>query len=205
MRRTLVDAAAHLVAESGPGALTARKVAAAAGTSTMSVYTHFGSMEQLVLTVVDEGFAMLERRFLEVTPTDDPIRDVAAQTAAYLAHAAEYAALYAVMFGTAPLGRFQLPPPTRDQRGRAATLDRVGANLGRAVAAGRLGQARDADLAFRWWSVVHGYAMLVAAGFVLDDRGRERVLEPLLVAFFTGSGDDAERAGASVRAGLMAG
>jgi AcrR family transcriptional regulator len=205
MRRTLVDAAAHLVAESGPGALSARRVSAAAGTSTMSVYTHFGSMEQLVLAVVDEGFAMLERRFLEVQSTGDPLRDVAAQTAAYLAHAAEYAALYAVMFGTAPLGQFTPPPPSKDQRGRAATLDRVAANLGRAVESGRLGPGRPSELAFGWWSIVHGYAMLVAAGFVLDERGRERVLAPLLVGFFVGRGDDLTRAEASVGAGLYAG
>lgn len=204
MRRRLVEAAAELVAEGGAGTLTVRKVAAAAGTSTMAVYTHFGAMEPLVVAVVEEGFAMLERAFLAVESTDDPIRDVAAQTAAYLAHAREYAALYAVMFGTAPLGRFQLPPPSKDQRGRAATLDRVAAALERAVQAGRLSADRPADLSFRWWTVAHGYAMLVAGGFVLDERGRERVLEPSLVAFFVGHGDDEERARASVGAGLAA-
>lgn len=205
MRRRLVEAAAELVAEGGAATLTVRKVAAAAGTSTMAVYTHFGAMEPLVAAVVEEGFAMLERAFVAVAPTDDPVRDVAAQTAAYLAHAREYAALYAVMFGTAPLGQFQLPPPSKDQRGRSATLDRVAANLERAVLAGRLRPDRPADLSFRWWTVAHGYAMLVTGGFVLDERGRDRVLEPLLAAFFVGTGDDPERAEASVRAGLYAG
>jgi AcrR family transcriptional regulator len=70
MGRRLVEAAAHVLAGSGPSALSARKVAAAAGTSTMSVYTCFGSMEVLVRAVVEEGFAMLERRLVEVEPTD---------------------------------------------------------------------------------------------------------------------------------------
>lgn len=205
MRRTLVDAAARLLAESGPGALSARKVAAAAGTSTMAVYTHFGSMESVVLAVVDEGFAMLERRFLEVEGTEDPIRDVAAQTAAYLAHASEYAELYAVMFGTTPLGQFRLPSPAQDQRGRTATLDRVGAHLGRAVREGRLAPARAADLSFQWWSLAHGYAMLEAAGFVAAEPGRARVLAPALIALFVGLGDDPVAAGTSVREGLAAG
>lgn len=204
MRRRLVDAAAGLLAEGGPATLTVRKVAAAANTSTMAVYTHFGSMEPLVAAVVEEGFAMLERAFVEVVPSDDPVRDVAAQTAAYLEFATEQAALYAVMFGTAPLGRFRLPPPTTDQRGRRQTLDRVAEALGRAHADGRVDEERSADLSFRWWSLVHGYALLEAAGFVLAGPGRVRVLAPGLVAFFVGHGDDAARARASVRSGLAA-
>jgi AcrR family transcriptional regulator len=204
MRRALVEAAARLVAEGGPATLTVRGVAAAAGTSTMAVYTHFGSMEPLVIAVVEEGFAMLERAFLEVEPTADPVRDVAAQTAAYLEFASEQAPLYAVMFGTAPLGRFRLPPPTTDQRGRRQTLDRVADSLGRALADGRLREQRPADLSFQWWSIVHGYALLEAAGFVLARPGRARVLAPALVSFFVGHGDDGARARASVGAGLGA-
>lgn len=205
MGRRLVEAAAHLLAEAGPSALSARKVATHAGTSTMSVYTCFGSMEVLVRAVVEEGFAMLERRLVEVAPSDDPVRDVAAQTAAYLAHAREYAELYAVMFGTAPLGQFRLPSPSAEQRGRTQTLDRIAANLGRAVEAGRLRPAAAGDLSFRWWSSIHGYALLETTGFIHEEPGRVRVLEPTLVAFFVGHGDDPGRAEASVREGLGAG
>lgn len=204
MRRRLVEAAARLVADEGPATLTVRKVAAAAGTSTMAVYTHFGSMEPLVTAVVEEGFAMLERAFVEVEPGDDPVRDVAAQTAAYVEFASEQSALYAVMFGTAPLGRFRLPPPATDQRGRRQTLDRVAEALARAHAAGRVQEERSADLSFQWWSLVHGYALLEATGFVLAGPGRGRVLEPGLVAFFVGHGDEPVRARASVGAGLGA-
>lgn len=202
MRRRLVDAAAHLLAESGPGALSTRKVATAAGTSTMSVYTAFGSMEELVQGVVDEGFAMLERAFLDTETSDDPLRDVAAQTWAMVEFAGEYAELYAVMFGTAPLGQFRLPPPSTTQRGRSQTLDRVAANLGRAIEEGRLHDASPGDLSFQWWSLVHGYALLEAAGFAAREPGRRRVLVPGLVALFVGLGDDPERAGTSVGSGL---
>lgn len=205
MGRRLVEAAARLLAESGPSALSARKVAAAAGTSTMSVYTCFGSMEVLVRAVVEEGFAMLERRLVEVVATDDPVRDVAAQSAAYLAHAREYAELYAVMFGTASLGQFRLPSPSTEQRGRTQTLDRIAVNLGRAVDLGRLRPASAGDLSFRWWSSVHGYALLETTGFIHADPGRQRVLEPMLVAFFAGSGDDVAAARTSVSEGLSAG
>ncbi len=204
MRRRLVEAAAELVADGGAATLTVRKVAAAAGTSTMAVYTHFGAMEPLVVAVVEEGFAMLERAFLAVVETGDPVRDVAALTAAYLEFASDYAALYSVMFGTAPLGRFRLPSPATDQRGRRQTLDRVAARLDQALAAARLRGGRPVDLSFQWWSLVHGYALLEATGFILAGPGRGRVLVPGLTAFFVGHGDEPERARASVEAALGA-
>ncbi|HSX67002.1 TetR/AcrR family transcriptional regulator [Nocardioides sp.] len=202
MRRRLVEAAAELVADGGAATLTVRKVAAAAGTSTMAVYTHFGAMEALVVAVVDEGFAMLERAFVAVVLTDDPVRDVASLTAAYLEFASEYAALYSVMFGTAPLGRFKLPSPETDQRGRRETLDRVAARLEQALATGRLRGGRPVDISFQWWSLIHGYALLEAARFVLAGPGRARVLLPGLTAFFIGHGDEPKLARASVEAAL---
>jgi AcrR family transcriptional regulator len=202
LRRSLMTAAANLLAESGPAALTARKVATAAGTSTMSVYSRFGSMEVLVRAVVDEGFAVLERELLAVPTTEDPLRDVAAQTAAYLRFAGENAVLYAVMFGTVPLGRFRPVTPEELQTGRRETLDRIAANLGRAVEAGRFRPAPTADLAFIWWSAVHGYAMLESSGHIHAATGRVRILERLLAALFTGLGDDLDVATRSVRAGL---
>lgn len=91
MRRRLTEAAARLAAAGGAGALSTRRVATEAGTSTMAVYTHFGSMEALVQAVVSEGFDRLEQRFLAVEPSDDPVRDVARLTAAYVDHARENA------------------------------------------------------------------------------------------------------------------
>src|ERR1700747_2477742 len=44
VRDELLHAAVALLNEHGPDALQTRKVAAAAGTSTMAVYTHFGGM-----------------------------------------------------------------------------------------------------------------------------------------------------------------
>lgn len=205
MRRRLVDAAAALLAESGPSALTARKVAAAAGTSTMSVYSHVGSMELLVRAVVEEGFRTLEEVLVAVEPSDDPVRDVGAQTAAYLRHATTHPHLYAVMFGTLPLGPYRASDPAELRAGRRETLDRIGHNWVRAVASGRIDEARESDLAFTWWSAIHGYALLESSGHIHAEPGRVRVLERLLTALFVGLGDDPDRAGTSVREGLAAG
>lgn len=202
MRRRLLEAAARLVATGGADALTTRKVAAEAGTSTMAVYTQFGSMEALVGGVVEEGFARLEQRLVARPDTDDPLADVAARTAAYVAHARENDALTRVMFGAATLGRYRPVTPEQLEVGRRETLDRVGDALARAVASGRIRDAGGTALVFRWWVLAHGYAVLEGAGYVAPDRGPERVLGPLLVDFFAGEGDDPAAARASVEAGF---
>jgi AcrR family transcriptional regulator len=55
VRHELLDAAVDLLDENGPDALQTRKVAGAAGTSTMAVYTHFGGMQPLIDAVAEEG------------------------------------------------------------------------------------------------------------------------------------------------------
>lgn len=53
----LVDEAARLLVEHGPAGLSLRKVAAAAGVSTMPVYTLFGDKEGLLAAMHREGSA----------------------------------------------------------------------------------------------------------------------------------------------------
>jgi hypothetical protein len=48
VRRRLLEEAARLLGEEGPAALTTRRLAREAGTSTMAVCTHFGGMPALV-------------------------------------------------------------------------------------------------------------------------------------------------------------
>ena len=76
VRRRLLEVAAHVVREQGAPALSARKLAAASGTSTMALYTHFGGMPGLVRAMVAEGFRRLFARVAEVPITDDPLHDL---------------------------------------------------------------------------------------------------------------------------------
>lgn len=202
MPRKLIEASARLVAAGGGSALTARRLAAAAGTSTMAVYTHFGSMEALVRAVVAEGFASMAAAFAAVPESSDPVADIGHQTATYVRYARENRDLYAVMFGIAPLGDFRPTSPEDLAVGRRETLDRVAVNLNRAAAAGRMSEARGGARSVRWWVIVHGYSLLEASGHVDAERGPRRVLAPLLSDFFVGEGDDRDRALASVQQGL---
>src|SRR6187431_3546437 len=76
VRRRLVETAALLIDEDGPDALTARRVAKEAGTSTMAVYTYFGGMPALVRQIVTEGFTRLDEHQARIPHTDDPLDDL---------------------------------------------------------------------------------------------------------------------------------
>ena len=74
MRDELLHAAVGLLDEHGPDALQTRKVASAAGTSTMAVYTHFGGMRGLIAEVAEEGLRQFDAA-LTVPQTADPVAD----------------------------------------------------------------------------------------------------------------------------------
>jgi AcrR family transcriptional regulator len=81
-----VEAAARLLAHEGPHALTTRRLAAEVGTSTMAVYSRFGSMDEVRRAVRREGFARLVADLDAAPASDDPVADLVATDASYLAN-----------------------------------------------------------------------------------------------------------------------
>ena len=124
-RTALIDIAARLISETGPAALSTRRLAAEAGTSTMAVYTYFGSMSALVREIVHEGFARLNRLFNLVEPSGDPVADLALLGRAYRHNAVSNSHVYSVMFGGSSLAGFALSEEDR-QHGRYTVFNEVG-------------------------------------------------------------------------------
>ena len=56
----MLNAAVRLLDDEGPDALQTRRVAGAAGTSTMAVYTHFGGMRGLIAEVAEESLRQFD-------------------------------------------------------------------------------------------------------------------------------------------------
>jgi AcrR family transcriptional regulator len=197
VRVRLLEGAARLLAEEGPLALTLRRVATEADTSTMAVYTHFGSMADLADAVVAEGFSRLAALLAEVPRTDDAITDLAGLARAYLVNARQNPHLYAVMFGTAPLGKYR--PQTADERERGRyTFDEIVETSRRAMEQGRLRQAEPLTIASQLWTAMHGYVMLDVGGYFGED-GIEHVLVPMFVSLLSGLGADPDAALASIK------
>jgi AcrR family transcriptional regulator len=195
-RSLLVDIAARLLSEEGPQALSARRIATEAGSSTMPVYTHFGGMSGLVREIVYEGFARMEGFFSLVSVSDDPVADMALLGRAYRHNALENAHLYAVMFGSSSLAGFSLSDEDR-QHGRY-TLTRVVSCAERCLAAGRF-DGDDAELvAHQMWIATHGLVILELGGYLIPPYDSELCFETQLVSLMIGAGDAPESAAHSV-------
>ena len=185
VRRRLLEAAALLLAEDGPDALTARRLASAAQTSTMAVYTHFGGMPALVKEIVAEGFTRLDAHQAAVPHTDDPVADLHDLALAYRQNALENPHLYAVMFGATSLKGFQLTDDDMEI-GLSSFAILVGF-VARAIESGQLRRDDPARVAAQVWTALHGYVMLELAGLHLPpDNPVEDVLKPLLTTLFNG-------------------
>ncbi|ATE63592.1 TetR/AcrR family transcriptional regulator [Rhizorhabdus dicambivorans] len=113
-RAALLDAAAVLLSEEGPSALTVRRVADAVNASTKMIYTHFGGKDGLFNALYLHSFAGLTRAFQAELAEQDPFARLEKMIAAYRAFALGEASLYNVMFGD--LGRaWQAPVESRRQ------------------------------------------------------------------------------------------
>src|SRR5688500_11805488 len=97
-REALLETALRLVEERGPAALRVRDLAAAAGQSTMGVYTHFGSKQGLLEQLYLHGFRRLAHRLEEVPSGGDGRHELLAAALAYRASALDNEALYGLMF-----------------------------------------------------------------------------------------------------------
>lgn len=97
-RDALLDASLRLLEERGPAAVRVRDVAAAAGQSTMGVYTHFGSKQGLLEELYLHGFRRLAEQLDGARAAGDSRAELLAFAMAYRAFALENEALYGLMF-----------------------------------------------------------------------------------------------------------
>jgi len=195
-RLAFVENAARLLAEEGPTALSTRRLAAAVGTSTMAVYTYFGSMEELVREMVHEGFARLDRQMTQVRRTDDPVADVATLGRAYRHTAVSNQHIYAVMLGGSSLGGFSLTEADR-QHGRY-TLDLLVDAVRRSMEAGRFRTGDPGLAATQLWSALHGLIDLELGGYLIPPYDPDLCFESQLRDLMVGAGDGLEAATRSV-------
>jgi AcrR family transcriptional regulator len=115
----LLDAAARLLHEGGPEAVSVRGVAEASGLSFRAVYTVFGSKEALVDALTARGYRSLTERVVGLPQTDDPARDlVVAGSQGFRGFAIEEPALFRLTFER--VSREVLQQPTVVEAARAS-------------------------------------------------------------------------------------
>ena len=97
----ILQAASELLSKEGASALSVRRIAAAAGCSTMGLYSRFGGKDGVIDELYAEGFERLVDGMKANVPTDDPVADLRRVAVCYRDTALANATHYMVMFGGA--------------------------------------------------------------------------------------------------------
>lgn len=162
IRVALIENAARIIAEEGRDALTLRRLAAEVGASTMAIYTHFGSMDDLRRAVRREGFNRLAAHLGAVDDTGDAVADLIVLGAAYYANATTNPNLYRAIFLDA-----QVDP--LDSGIDLGTFNVLIRTVERCVAAGRITGNDPERLAYQLWAIQHGAITLQLVGLLTPD------------------------------------
>jgi AcrR family transcriptional regulator len=160
-RAALLEAAHHVLATGGPGALTVRRIASTAGMSTMNLYSRFGGKDGVVVELFTDGFVRLRAAMVDVEPSDDPIADLRRCGRAYRDFALGNPTYYAVMFQRS-IPDFE--PSDAAHEVATGTLGVLAERLERAMAAGDLAPADPFTTAASVWATCHGLVSLELAG-----------------------------------------
>lgn len=160
LRGRLISHAAALVFDGGVDALSLRRLAAGAGTSTSAVYSLFGNKDGLLESLYRQAAARFAARLAEVGVTDDPLGDIVRLGLVYRDYARDEPHLYAVMFA-----RFD--GPVSEVRLEAArTIEPLVDAVRRGQERGRLKDVPAGRIALACWGIAHGLVSLELAGSV---------------------------------------
>lgn len=150
----LIAAGLEAIEADGPAAVSMRSLARGLGVSNAAPKNHFADKAALFAAIAVEGFDGLNARLADVTGTD---RDAASALVdagvAYVAHALEHPAHFAVMWQTDLHGH---DPRVAEAAARAyATLVGLVGGADSSDATDRANQA---------WALAHGWASLLLSG-----------------------------------------
>jgi AcrR family transcriptional regulator len=205
VRDQLVEAGMRVLERDGMAALSARKLAAETGTSTMAVYTHFGGMTGLIDAIAGETFVRFTAALTEVEQTDDPVADFFVMGVHYREFALANPQRYQMMFGTSAdsLDRHHadltVTGSASDRAEFAVSFEALLEVVRRMIGAGRIRDDGASVVAGRLWCLTHGAVLLEIAGFFGHaGHGVTEILAPITVDVLVGMGDDRKRTNQSL-------
>lgn len=169
--RELLAAAERLLAAGGAEALSIRRLAEAAGSTTRAVYSVFGGREGLLRALFRQAFHALADDLDALPLTDDPAADlVAAGATGFRGWARSHPDLFRLVFeGDGP------PVEPADSDASLRAFERLLARVRRCVAAGLLPAGREVEIGLSFHALCEGLAALEARGRFPPLSGRDAV------------------------------
>lgn len=196
MRAALLSVARDVLDTSGPHALSTRRIAARAQTSTTAIYALFGGKHGLTDALYAAGFGELTQVLGHVPTSADARERILALNRAYHAFAVARPALYVLMFERVVPG---FSPSAASLGAARASLQPLERALEAAVSSGQLMVSSPEDAALRLWAATHGLVSVELSGHVgaADAPGMlDRTVLNLLAAWSTGGHGEFQHAGA---------
>lgn len=166
MRDRVLRVADELLASVGPDALSLRRIADLADTSTQAVYTRFGGKPGLADALYRLGYQRLADELAAMPPVADPIERLRALGLAYRRVALANPHHYTLMTGR-PIADYD--PPRESLRFAASTMKPLVEAVREACESGRL-HGEPNTVAIRFWAAGHGRVSLELQGLVEVDE-----------------------------------
>jgi AcrR family transcriptional regulator len=157
-RDTLVAAAAQLLDQGGPAAVTLREVGKRAGVSHNAPYKHFKSKEDLLAAIATRELARQAKAMHSVGTRTPPLEALRSLMHGYVRWARAYPARFKLTFGSWSHGSAELGDAAT--RARVALVDIVRAAQER----GQLGHGDPERIASLMLALAHGAADLALGG-----------------------------------------
>jgi len=158
LRARLVREATEILAHSGFAGLTVRRVADAAGCSTIGIYTHFTDKNGLIEAVLLDAFADFEVALRDVDAVPAGRAQLVAGAHTYRDWALTNRSRYMVMF-TSYAPHFEVSAEASARM--AMSLSGHNRRIAAAIETGDLAMVDDVETtAYHLWACIHGHVML---------------------------------------------
>jgi len=176
LRQAILTAAGELFLEQGYERFSLRKVAGRIGYSTTTIYLYFRDKDDLLFTVVDEGFVRLGQQLAAAAAsTEDPWERLIALGRAYVNFGLQNPVYYQLMFmqRTDFLTRRQ----AGESQPRIASFRVLQQTVQQAIDAGVLRPGDAESYSDVFWALVHGMVSLAISMPMFDASRIQQTME----------------------------
>jgi len=178
-RRGILGAALRVLDVEGTRGLTMRRLAEAAGTSTMVLYSRFGSREGVIDALLTIGFSDFADR-LTAVQSSDPVAHLMQLGREYRRFGLSHPLHFRLMWSGPSIGEPACPDHSASAIHGRRAFNALVLGVTRLLAADDR-PARDAEpLAIAIWSVVHGFVSLELAGTIPSEADPDALYERTL-------------------------
>lgn len=178
LRKLVVDAAATLLQEEGPEAVTVRKVSQKMNCSTKIIYSLFVNKEGLAQQLYLDGCKLLANEFERTPQATDPSQHLLNFGETFWQFGQHYTSYYKLMFG----GAFaDFKPDEESMRGTVTAMNQLLTVISNAQEQGLIPGQYDTESVVRiFWASLHGVIHLYIGGHLGDVQAAYAVYKQTL-------------------------